>query len=238
MNQVSESSGSVGRRVLTREDYERYLPLVRRIAMRVARKVPAHITVPDLVSYGWLGLLEAYARSSATMPAEEFEAYASYRVRGAILDHLRSLDPTARDLRTRSRVISRTLATLTRELGRPPEEEEVAARLGVKVEALREDLAKIAEAGLARLEMVDLDDAHVEGSFERPDDEAARRDLVGAVTDAIPRLPDRLQKVLALYYQEECTLREIGAVLGVSESRVCQLHSEAIHRIRAAVGRE
>jgi RNA polymerase sigma factor for flagellar operon FliA len=227
------------KRTLTREDYERFLPLVRRIAMRLARRVPSHISIGDLISSGWVGLVEAYSRSSEDMPAEEFEAYASHRVRGAMLDYLRGLDPATRKARNASRRVTRTISDLTRGLGRPPEEEEIADALGLDLDGYRTLLGQISSAGMSRLELVDLDqiDAPTDKS-DAPDDIAEQRLLAEHVAGAIERLPLRLQQVLALYYQEDCTLREIGAVLQVSESRVCQLHSEAMHRLRADIGQE
>jgi RNA polymerase sigma factor for flagellar operon FliA len=106
------------------------------------------------------------------------------------------------------------------------------------VPAYRALLEKIASAGMARLEMLDLDDIDLESATETVDDEVSKRRLADAVAQAMEKLPDKLINVLALYYQEGCTLREIGAVLGVGESRVSQLHTEAIHRLRAAVGRD
>jgi RNA polymerase sigma factor for flagellar operon FliA len=226
------------RRHLTREQYDKYLPLVRRIAIRVARKVPRHITVADLVSYGWVGLLEAFSRAAADMPNEEFEAYATYRVRGAMLDYLRSLDPVAREMRTQSRRISRAIASLSKELDRTPEESEIAERLGMREDEYREMLSSIAVAGMARLELLDLDRAELESSESGPDSEAERRSMCEAVAAAITKLPARLQQLLALHYQQSCTFREIGAIFGVTESRVSQLHTEAIHRLRASVGSE
>jgi len=227
------------KRTLTREDYERFLPLVRRIAMRLARRVPSHISIGDLISSGWVGLVEAYSRTGEDMPAEEFEAYASHRVRGAMLDYLRGLDPATRQARNASRRVTRTISDLTRGLGRPPEEEEIADALGLDLDGYRTLLGQISSAGMSRLELVDLDqiDAPTDRS-DAPDDLAEQRLLAEHVAGAIERLPLRLQQVLALYYQEDCTLREIGAVLQVSESRVCQLHSEAMHRLRADIGQE
>jgi len=227
------------RRTLTREDYERFLPLVRRIAMRLARRVPSHISIGDLISSGWVGLVEAFSRSSEDMPAEEFEAYASHRVRGSMLDYLRGLDPATRQARNASRRVTRTITELTRALGRPPEEEEIADALGLDLDAYRGLLGQISSAGMSRLELVDLDQLDaVTDKNDAPDDLAERHLLAEHVAGAIERLPLRLQQVLALYYQEDCTLREIGAVLQVSESRVCQLHAEAIHRLRADIGKE
>lgn len=225
-------------RALSRADYDRFFPIVKRTAMSFVRRVPAHITVNDLVSYGWIGLLEAFARAAPDMDAEEFEAYALYRIRGAILDHLRSLDPATRKARSTSRRIARSMAKLTKSLGRPPEEEEISGDLAMSIEAYRAALDEVGKAGLARLEMLDLDEVELDGGAASPDEGAARRELVTRATAAIAALPERLQVVLALYYTEERTLREIGYVLDVTESRACQLHSEAIHRLRAAVGRE
>jgi RNA polymerase sigma factor for flagellar operon FliA len=109
--------------------------------------------------------------------------------------------------------------------------------LGVSVDGYRDLLQRISTGGMARLELLDLDNLDVEGANEDVDDGVGRRQLGAAVADAITDLPPKLQQILALYYQEDCTLREIGAILGVSESRVCQLHSDAMHRLRAMVGR-
>lgn len=234
MNRVEQRA----RRTLSAADYEKYLPLVRRTAMRLARKVPAHITVADLVSYGWLGLVEAFQRADGEMKDEEFEAYASYRVRGAILDFLRSLDPMTRKVRSVSRNMTKAIAKATHDLGRAPEEHEIAAVLGITVEEYREQLTRVGEQGMARLELLDVDQMDVADNDVPADELVVKKNLMDAVTGAIETLSPRLQQVLALYYQEECTMREIGGVLGVSEARVCQLHAEAIHRLRAAVGGE
>ena len=235
---VIAEAESRARRTMNRAAYDRFLPLVRRTAMRLARRVPASITVADLVGYGWVGLMEAYQRSAPNMPDEEFEAYALYRVRGAMLDYLRSLDPATRDLRRASRRVAGTIRNLSQSLGHEPEEEQIAQAMGMPLRNYRELLEKIASAGLARLELLDLDDLEVENTGETVDDEVAKRRLADAVAAAMETLPPKLIQVLALYYQEGCTLRQIGAVLGVGESRVSQLHTEAIHRLRAAVGRQ
>lgn len=209
---------------------EAYLPLVRRIAMRLIRSLPSSISLDDIISAGWVGLSEALQRCPPDMSEGDLEAYASYRVRGAILDYLRSLDPLTRKLRGASRKITQTVVSLTQALGRLPDEAEIAAGLGVKLEEYHELLREIGEAGFARLD-IDM----VEPSSLDPSPEAMvmKRDMAERVANAIKALPERLQLVLGLHYQEECTLREIGAVLGVSESRACQLHAEAIQLVRA-----
>jgi RNA polymerase sigma factor for flagellar operon FliA len=227
-----------GQRRLSREDYERYLPMVRRIAMKLARRVPSTISVSDLVSCGWLGLLEAFSRSRDGMPQDEFEAYASHRIRGAILDYLRRLDPGVREARNASRRITRAIHAVSKAKGREPTEAEIAKEMGLDVGAYQQLLQGVSKAGLARLEVLDFDEHQIAGDDDGPDEEAGRRMILGALAEAIPHLSERLQQVLGLYYQEGCTLKEIGAILGVSESRVCQLHSEAIHKLRARIGRE
>jgi RNA polymerase sigma factor for flagellar operon FliA len=210
------------RKKLDRADYERFQPIVRRIAMRAARSAPRHVAVADL----------------AGMPAEEFEAYASYRIRGAMLDYVRSLDSSVRRVRRASRRLTRAIKELTQAHGRAPTDQEIAESLGLDEGGYRDLLARIAEAGMARLELMDFDQDEVESGGDPIDDEAGRKELLVAMVDAIEGLPPRLQQVLALYYQEGCTLREVGAVLGISESMASRLQTEAIHRLRAAIGRE
>lgn len=227
------------KRTLTREEYERYLPLVRRTAMKLARRLPSHVTVADLISYGWIGLLAAFERASPGMNEEEFEAYAVYRVRGAALDHLRSLDPASRAARALSRKVARAMTELTSERGGDaPEEEQVASRLEMSVGEYRSALERLGRAGMDRLEMLDIDEVAVHSADELPEDHASKKQLAALVAKAIDELPERHRLVLALYYQEERTMREIGSVLEISESRVCQIHTEAIHRLRAAAGKE
>ncbi len=226
------------RNTLDRADYERFLPIVRRIAMGAARRMPRHIAVADLVSSGWLGLMEAYHRAAPGMVGEEFEAYASYRIRGAMLDYLRGLDTTSKHMRRASRELAHTIGELARTLHRPPSEREIADALGLDDAGYQEHLQHLAEAGMTRLELLDFDHDEIAAGEEGAEEELSRRQLGVALADAIDALPPRLQQVLALYYQEECTLKEIGAVLGLGESMVSRLHTEAVHRLRAAIGRE
>ncbi len=214
--------------------YESYLPLVRRVAMRLARQLPPNITLDDLLSVGWVGLVEASRRRTASMSEEEFEAYASHRVRGALLDYLRSLDPMSRRMRGASRQITTAIRSATAHLGRPPEEEEIAAELGLDIETYRVLLGQVAQSDAARIEITDLVGPHSDPDAA-PDAIASRNELVVRIADAIDKLPERLQIVMGLYYQEECSLREIGEIMSVTESRVCQLHAESVHRIRAMI---
>ena len=213
--------------------YERYTPLVRRIAMKTVRSLPSSVTLDDLLSAGWIGLAEALQRRTTSMNEEQFEAYASHRVQGAILDYLRSLDPLSRKLRGASRRISEVTAELTARLGRAPDEEEIAGELGLELDNYHQLLMQIAEAGLARLELTEETGWLPEQVS--PEALATAHELADQVAHAIDELPERLRTVLGLYYQEDCSFREIGAILGVTESRACQLHTEAVHRIRGRI---
>lgn len=210
-----------------------YAPLVRRIAHKTLRSLPRTILLEDLVSAGWVGMTEALRRRPEEMPEDQFEAYASYRIRGAILDHLRSLDPLPRRLRGLSREIHAASRLLSQRFGRPPTEEELASELKMSLAHLQRALAEIQEAGLDRVDAARALDA----PSAEPSPEAAveRAEAVRRVKELMEGLPERLRLVLALHYEHECNLREIGAVLGVTESRACQLHAEAVHRIQKAL---
>lgn len=221
-------------RALTQADVERLAPLVRRIAMRLARRLPNHVGIDDLMSCGWVGLAEAFARTNSAMSDDELEAYASQRVRGAMLDHLRSLDRASRQTRQAARRLTSTVGELTQSLGRQPETEEVAAALGIDLDTYHQLVESTARVAAPHLELADHRPASVP-STTSPAAEVEQRMLSERVAEAIQSLPPRLQQVLALYYQESCTLKEIGAILGVTESRICQLHADAVRRLRGAV---
>lgn len=228
------TTDAASRRVSDRATYDRYAPLVRRIAMRVVRRLPATITIDDMISAGWVGLTESLKRCAVTMPEEEVEAYVSHRVRGAMLDYLRSLDPMSRRMRNASRQVTAAVKAVTVRLGRAPEEEEIAAELGLTLPQYQNLMGEIASTDCVTLDLSELSAPRTDPE-SGPDVIASRRELVGRIAEAIEALPERLQLIVGLYYQDDCSLREIGEVLGVTESRICQLHGEAIHRIRASV---
>lgn len=211
--------------------FSRYSPVVRRIALRTVRSLPRTLTVDDIISAGWVGMAEAMRRRPEGMPEEQFEAYASYRIRGAILDYLRALDPLSRKLRNAARRIAAATRALTQRLGRAPTDEEIAREIGVSLEDYHQTLSDIQDAGFDRVEGVGP--VEPQATSPSPEQLASKSELVLSVADAVEGLPERLQIVLGLHYQQECSLREIGEILGVTESRVCQLHSEALQRLRA-----
>ena len=219
---------------------EKYAHLVKYVVGRLAVSVPGVFDREDALQAGTIGLLRAidgYKSDSAA----SFESYAIVRIRGAILDAVRTLDGVGRAGREAGRAIGRTIHDLEIELGRSPEESEIAARLGVSVDRYREQLAA------ASIITVSLDEPDPRGDDDDaggyadtamdhgaidPGDEVARRDSVAVLAREISRLNDRPKLVLALYYQDELTFREIGEVLGVTESRICQIHTEAILTLR------
>jgi RNA polymerase sigma factor for flagellar operon FliA len=224
-----------------------YAPLVKYVAGRLGSGLPAHVDEGDLVSYGLLGLIGAIERYD---PAREikFETYAMARIKGQIIDELRSMDWVPRSVRARARNIERAIGELEARLGRAPNDEEIAKKLGITEEELEESLSEIARSSIAALDelwtvsgsggggdAVALIDTIEDESASDPQGTLSVTEQKEAVADAIARLPEREKLVITLYYYEELTLREIGEVLGVTESRVSQLHTKAILRLKAHI---
>jgi RNA polymerase sigma factor for flagellar operon FliA len=210
------------------------LPIVRRVAHGVARRVPSHVDIGDLVGAGTEGLLRAV---SAYDPgrSDRFEPYAETRIRGAILDELRAIDTMTQYGRRRMAEVHKRTWELERALGRAPSEEEVAEALGMSVRDYQDLLVSAYHAsGMANAEPADPD--LVAGGGPDPSVICAESEERRRLAEAISRLPARQQEVLALYYQHECTQAEIGRLLGVTESRVCQILSDATGRLRFALG--
>jgi RNA polymerase sigma factor FliA len=220
-----------------------YAPLVKYVAGRLGSGLPAHVDEGDLASYGLLGLIAAIDRYDPGRDVK-FETYAIARIRGSILDELRSLDWVPRSVRSRAREIERAIAELERKLGRAPSDEEIAKKLSMSGEELEDSLTDISRSSIAALDelwtvsgsggdQIALIDT-IEDETE-PDPQAAlsQTEVKEAIADAIARLPEREKLVVTLYYYEDLTLREIGEVLGVTESRVSQLHTKAVLRLKS-----
>jgi len=220
-----------------------YAPLVKYVAGRLGSGLPAHVDDGDLVSYGLLGLISAIERYDPERDVK-FETYAIARIRGAIIDELRAMDWVPRSVRSRAREIERAIAELEAKIGRAPTDEEIAEKLGLSEEELDESLSEIARSSIAALdelwtasgsggEQVALIDTIEDTEAPDPQGALSQTELREAIADAIARLPEREKLVVTLYYYEELTLREIGEVLGVTESRVSQLHTKAVLRLKA-----
>ena len=219
-----------------------YAPLVKFVAGRVGASLPSHVDEQDLVSYGLLGLIGAIERFDPDREIK-FETFAMARIRGAIIDELRSLDWVPRSVRTRARQIERAITALEKELMRAPTDIEIAKKLGVTSDELEDSLHEISRSSIAALDelwspsgggdQIALIDT-IEDEFG-PDPELSleQTEIKEALAESISSLPEREKLVVTLYYYEELTLREIGEVLGVTESRVSQLHTKAILRLKA-----
>jgi RNA polymerase sigma factor for flagellar operon FliA len=219
-----------------------YAPLVKFVAGRVGASLPAHVDEQDLVSYGLLGLIGAIERFDPDREIK-FETFAMARIRGAIIDELRSLDWVPRSVRTRAREIERAIAELERTLLRAPTDEEIATKVGITERELEDSLAEIGRSSMAALDeiwtpstggdQIALIDTIEDTSGPDPEFSLEQTEMREALGEAIARLPEREKLVVTLYYYEELTLREIGEVLGVTESRVSQLHTKAVLRLKA-----
>jgi RNA polymerase sigma factor FliA len=221
-----------------------YAPLVKYVAGRLGSGLPAHVDDDDLVSYGLLGLIGAIERFDPGRDIK-FETYAMARIRGSIIDELRSMDWVPRSVRARARDIERAIGELEARFGRAPTDEEISGKLGLSQDELNESLSEISRTSISALDelwtvssggdQIALIDTIEDTRGPNPQSALAETELKEAMADAISRLPEREKLVITLYYYEELTLREIGEVLGVTESRVSQLHTKAILRLKARV---
>lgn len=212
-----------------------YVGMAQRVALRVARRVPDWLSKDDLISAAMVGLVEAAERYDSTR-AEPFCAFAEQRIRGAVLDELRRGDVLPRRVRARARQIGRTIQKLEQKLGRAPEDDEVAEALDVPLETYQGELKAQVHLSLVDLDFNSDRSADLISTEHRsPLEGATRSQLLRRVRDALPKLQERDALILSLYYEKGLTYKEIGHVLEVSESRVCQLHSRAIARLRVEI---
>ncbi|HEV2135935.1 MAG TPA: FliA/WhiG family RNA polymerase sigma factor [Terracidiphilus sp.] len=219
----------------------KYLPLVRFLARRIHMRLPDHVDIEDLISAGVVGLLDAIHKFDPAKKVQ-FRSYAHFRIRGTILDGLRMLDWSPRELRRKGRAVEEAVQTLTARLNRAPEETEIAAELGLELNEYHQLLGH-----LKGLEIGTLNEKRFEDSGDeeldllpaRPEEDpmfrCLRREMEGRLAGAIADLPEQERLVLTLYYYEEMTMREIGLALGLAESRISQLHKSALGILRATL---
>jgi len=218
-----------------------HLPTVRYLARRIHERLPQHVELDDLVSAGVVGLIDAFSKFDHTKKVQ-FKSYAQFRVRGAILDSLRTLDWSPRELRRKGRAVEEAIRTTTQKLGRAPMEPEIAKEMGVSLPEY--------QALLGELKGLEIGSLHMERSEDSGDEELSyipgpveddplfrclKGEMKQRLADAIEDLPEKERMVLTLYYFEELTMKEIGLTLGVVESRVSQIHSSAVVRLRVAL---
>ncbi len=217
---------------------ERYADLVRRIAHHLAARLPSSVEVDDLVQAGMIGLIEA-SRNYDPDQGASFETYASIRIRGSMIDEIRRGDWTPRSVHRRVREAAEVTRDIEQRTGRSASASEVAGAMNLSAEEYNRLLEDAACGQLISLEshVEDNGDAHIASiTHVTPQKEAERGEFRESLTLAIVDLPEREQLVLSLYYEQEMNLKEIGAVLGVSESRVCQIHGQAMLRLRGKLG--
>jgi RNA polymerase sigma factor FliA len=218
------------------------LPQVKYIARRIHERLPQHVPFDDLVHAGIVGLIDAMHKYDASKNVR-FASYAKFRIRGAILDSLRDMDWSPRDLRRKARRLEATMQKLQTELGHSATEPELAEAMGMTLEEFQHMLDEIRGLEVGSLQIESLEDGRETDLSETiagpPDQDPLslymRTERKQMLATAIAELPEREQQVLALYYQEELTMKEVGAVLGVGESRVSQIHSVAVSRLRATL---
>ena len=217
---------------------QEYAPLVKRVAHHLMLRLPSSVVVEDLIQVGMMGLLEA-ARRYDELRGAQFETYAAQRIKGAMLDELRQADWLPRSMRRDMRRIEAALSKLQQRYGKPPSESEVAREMDMPLAEYQQMLSSSRGAQLLYYE-----DFHDEGEvdfFERYDIDSGADPLEllkderfrGALVQAIENLPERERQLMGMHYEQEMNLREIGEVMGVSESRICQLHTQAVARLRA-----
>jgi RNA polymerase sigma factor for flagellar operon FliA len=230
------AKGQLDRNALIRQ----YQPLVRKLAHHLMAKLPANVQVDDLIQVGLIGLSEALSRFESTQGVQ-FETFATQRIRGAMLDELRENDWVSRGTRKSQKEIEESLRRLEHRLGRSPLESEIAADLGMSLGDYQSLLGKVKGTQLVYLEDMsrhgdDEDsflDRHMGDSEADPLNMLRNERLREALVAAIKNLPEREQYIMSMYYEQDMNLKEIAAVLDVTESRICQLHSQSIARLRA-----
>ena len=220
-----------------------YAPLIKYIASRLAIRLPPHISLEDLISSGIIGLIDATQKFDPSKNIN-FKTYAEFRIKGAMLDELRSLDWIPRSVRKKSHVIENAYAEMERSLGRPAEADEVADLLGLDLEAFYQMLDETKSVSLVALEGVrrnhtnsgiserDLLETLQDNNLKDAYLEVHHGELQQLMVEAIEALPDKEKLLISLYYYEELTMKEIGQIMGYTESRISQLHSQAMHRLR------
>ena len=223
------------------EVIKRYSPMIKYVANRIAMRLPPHIEVDDLISVGVLGLMDAISKYDSSRGAK-FKTYAEFRVRGAILDELRAMDWVPRSIRQKASNVDKVVQSLQAKLSRAPEDEEVAEEMGLSLGQFHDTLNETKSIPIFSLE--DLGIAKESGEQQSlldclagkadadPQTQIRLIELKEIIAKAIDALPEKERLMVSLYYYEELTMKEIGAVLEITESRVSQIHSKAVYRLR------
>jgi RNA polymerase sigma factor FliA len=232
---------SISGRSLSREEIvHKYLPLVKYVAGKISVNLPSHVEINDLINEGILGLIDAISKYDDSRGVK-FETYATTRISGAILDALRAMDWVPRAVRQKARELERVFATLENEIGRVPEDEEIAKAMGLKLKEYHTLLLKVRGTSILSLEeFLPNEKGHdvalldtLKDSGPDPTHQVESAEVKAALAQAVEALPQQERTVISLYYFEGLTLKDIKSVLSVSESRVSQIHAQAVIRLRS-----
>jgi len=230
-------SGADTYKKIQNDDFaERYAPLVKRIAHHLMARLPSSVQLEDMLQAGMLGLLEARGNFDATKGAS-FETFAGIRIRGSMIDEIRRGDWVPRSVHKNARAIASVIKEIEQKTGRDARDTEVAKKLGVEVHEYRQMLMDVANGHMMDFEGMGVDEDYFSQGLsdinQTPLERIQREDFRNSLADAIASLPEREKLVLALYYDEELNLKEIGEVIGVSESRISQINSQAMLRLQS-----
>ena len=220
-----------------------YAPLIRFVAQRIAARLPSNIDIDDLISAGVIGLMDAIEKYDPSRD-NKFKTYAEFRIKGAILDQLRSLDWVPRSVRQKGRRLERAYGEVEQRLGRAANEDEVADSLGLELDKLHTLINQVKGISLVNLEEIrgTNSDGDRSGTFadiiedvqsENPFASLKHMETKHVISDTIGSLPEKERLVISLYYYEDLNMKEIGTILGITESRVCQIHTKAVMRLRS-----
>lgn len=218
---------------------KQYAPLVRKLAHHLLAKLPANVEIDDIIQAGLIGLMDAVSRYEETAGAQ-FETYATQRIKGAMLDELRAADWLPRSIRKNQRTIESAISKLQQKLKRASTEAEIAIEMGISITEYHDMLTEARGLQLVHLEDFSDNegddeylDRHCPDSSEEPLAKLYDARFKAALIDGIKQLPEREKQLMGMYYEQDMNFREIAVVLGVTESRVCQLHTQAVSRLRA-----
>jgi RNA polymerase sigma factor for flagellar operon FliA len=219
------------------EPFFKYTPFVKKIAYHLMGRLPSNVQIEDLIQAGMIGLMEAVRNYDADQGAS-FETYAGIRIRGAMLDEVRSGDWTPRSVHRKQRELAEAMRKVENRKGADARDHEVAKELGINLDEYHHILADAASARIYSLDAAaddeeDSYDHYIASQDEDPHQSLERTSFKDALVEAVKSLPQREALIMSLYYEEELNLREIGEIIGVSESRICQIHGEALLRLRA-----
>jgi RNA polymerase sigma factor FliA len=223
--------------LITEQFVIEYRQLVKKIALHMKRRLPSHIDLEDLMQSGFVGLIEAKKNYKEDM-GSAFETFASIRIRGAIIDALRKNSWTNREITKNMRMISDAISRLEQRYQKQPSSEEIAHELGISTEEHMKMCQQISLCNVISLDVVNTDDSLLGNEADNPVELTEREEMLALIKSILTTLPEREQLVLSLYYVEDFTFKQIADILDLTEARICQLHSQAVLRIKSKVKKD